>query len=137
MKRLVLDTGPLIALFSAKDDRHQECKAGFAKLPALFGEVLTPLPILFEVYKFVTREQSSRIAQKALAVIVEDTLVVPLGMEAFWNVYNLVQQMPAWKGSLEDASVVVTAKQYNASVWTLDTTKLRTSAKQPQSPPQT
>lgn len=86
----------------------------------LFGEVLTLLPVLFEAYKFVAREQSPSTAQKALAVIAEDTLVVPLGIEAFWKVYDLVCQMPQWKGSLEDASVVVTAQQYNASVWTLD-----------------
>ena len=120
MRRLVLDAGPLIALFSIKDERHKECKAGFAQLPTLFGEVLTPLPVLFEIYKFVAREQSSEAAQKALAVIIEDTLVVPLELETFWNVYNLVCQMPQWKGSLEDASVVITAKQYSASVWTLD-----------------
>ncbi|MEH2282965.1 MAG: hypothetical protein V7K90_16820 [Nostoc sp.] len=66
MKRLVLDAGPLIALVSVQDDYHQECKAGFSKLPALFGEVLTPLPVLFEVYKFVLREQSSRAAMTAL-----------------------------------------------------------------------
>ncbi len=120
MRRLVLDAGPLIALFSVKDDHHQKCKAGLAKLPEEFGEVLTPLPILFEVYKFVAREQSPTVAQKALAVIVDDTVVVPLEMEAFRNVYSLVEMMPNWQGSLEDASVVVTAQQYSACVWTLD-----------------
>ncbi len=100
MRRLVLDAGSLIALFSIKDERHKECKAGFAQLPTLFGEVLTPLPVVFEIYKFVAREQSSEAAQKALAVIIEDTLVVPLELETFWNVYNLVCQMPQWKGSL-------------------------------------
>jgi predicted nucleic acid-binding protein len=120
VRRLVLDTGPLIALFSAQDDYHQVCKAGFAQLPTLFGEVVTPLPVVFEVYKFVARAQSPNTAQKALTVIVEDTLVIPLSMEAFWNVYSLSHQLPQWKGSLEDASVVVTAKHYNASVWTLD-----------------
>lgn len=120
MRRLVLDTGPFIALFSTQDDHHQECKAGFARLPTLFGEVLTPLPVLFEVYKFVARVQSPNTAQKALTVIVEDTLIVPLSMEAFWNVYSLTCQLSEWKGSLEDVSVVVIAKQYSASVWTLD-----------------
>lgn len=120
MRRLVLDAGPLIALFSAKDDHHQACKAGFGKLPVLFGEVLTPLPILFEVYKFVVREQSASVAQNALSLIVEDTLVVPLGLEAFGNLYSMVCQMPDWKGTLEDASMVLTAQQYKASVWTLD-----------------
>jgi predicted nucleic acid-binding protein len=74
MKRLVLDAGPLIALFSAKDDYHEQCKAGFGKLPDVFNEVLTPLPILFEVYKFIVREQSSKVAQTALAGIYEETL---------------------------------------------------------------
>ena len=125
MRRLVLDAGPLIALFSAKDDYHEFCKAGFAQLPTVFGEVLTPLPILFEVYKFVAREQSSHVAQKALSVICDDTLIVPLELKAFQNIYSMVCQMPKWKGSLEDASVVVTAQHYNASVWTLDYRDLR------------
>ncbi len=120
MRRLVLDAGPLIALFSAKDDYHEVCKAGFAQLPTVFGEVLTPLPILFEVYKFVAREQSSYVAQKALSVICDDTLVVPLELKAFQKIYSMVCQMPKWKGSLEDAAVVVTAQHYNTSVWTLD-----------------
>ena len=120
MRRLVLDAGPLIALFSAKDSYHQACKAGFVKLPALFSEVIIPLPILFEVYKFVAREQSPSVAQKALTVILADTLVLPLGMEAFQQVYSMVCQMSDWQGSLEDVSVVVIALQYNASVWTLD-----------------
>ncbi len=120
MRRLVLDAGPLIALFSANDDYHEASLAGFAQLPSVFGEVLTPLPILFEIYKFVAREESPNAAQKVIEVICDDTLIVPLGMEAFQNIYNMVHQMPEWKGSLEDATVVVIAQQYNASVWTLD-----------------
>lgn len=120
MRRLVLDAGPLIALFSLADDRHEECFAGFAKLPAEFGEVLTPLPILFEVYKFVARNGSPETAQKALAVIVEDTVIVPLDLKAFQNIYSMVCQMPNWFGSLEDTSAIAIAQQYNSPVWTLD-----------------
>jgi predicted nucleic acid-binding protein len=78
------------------------------------------LPILFEVYKFVCREQSSKVAQTALAGIYEETLVIPMEMKTFREIYNLVLQMPDWKGSLEDASVVITAQRFEASVWTLD-----------------
>ncbi|MBE9051728.1 type II toxin-antitoxin system VapC family toxin [Nostocales cyanobacterium LEGE 11386] len=120
MKRLVLDAGPLIALVSVQDDYHQECKAGFSQLPALFGEVLTPLPVLFEVYKFVLREQSSRAAMTALAVISESTVTVPLSMEMFQDIYSMVHQIPDWQGSLEDASVVAVAQLYDATIWTLD-----------------
>ena len=120
MRRLVLDSGPLIALLSVKDDHHSSCLAGFAKLPEEFGEVLTPLPILYEVYKFVARSQSPAVAQRALAIIVKDTVIVPVTLETFENIYSLVCQVPNWQGSLEDASVVAIASQYQASVWTLD-----------------
>ncbi|MBW4684367.1 MAG: type II toxin-antitoxin system VapC family toxin [Komarekiella atlantica HA4396-MV6] len=120
MKRLLLDAGPLIALVSVQDDYYQGCKAGFSKLPALFGEVLTPLPVLFEVYKFVLREQSSRAAMTALGVISENTVTVPMSMEMFQEIYSMVRHIPDWQGSLEDASVVAVAQLYNASVWTLD-----------------
>ena len=120
MRRLVLDSGPLIALLSIKDDHHSSSQAGFAQLPKEFGEVLTPLPVLYEVYKFVARNSSPAAAQKALAVIVEDTVIVPVTLEAFENIYSLVCQMPNWQGSLEDASVVVIAIEYEAPVWTLD-----------------
>jgi predicted nucleic acid-binding protein len=120
MRRLILDAGPLIALLSAEDDYHEKCLAGFAKLPVEFGEVLTPLPILFEVYKFVARSQSPSVAQKALAVIVSDTVVVPLDLEMFEYIFGIICQLPNWRGSLEDASVVAIALSYNAPVWTLD-----------------
>ncbi|MHC5745161.1 MAG: type II toxin-antitoxin system VapC family toxin [Nostoc sp.] len=120
MKRLVLDAGPLIALVSVQDDYHQEYKAGFSKLPALFGEVLTPLPVLFEVYNFVLREQSSRAAMTALGVISENTVTVPVNMEMFQEIYSMVRQIPDWQGTLEDASVVGVAQLYDTSVWTLD-----------------
>ncbi|MEH1913890.1 type II toxin-antitoxin system VapC family toxin [Nostoc sp.] len=120
MKRLVLDAGPLIALVSVQDDYHQEYKAGFSKLPALFGEVLTPLPVLFEVYNFVLREQSSRAAMTALGVISENTVTVPVNMEMFQEIYSMVRQIPDWQGTLEDASVVAVAQLYDTSVWTLD-----------------
>ncbi|MDF5710843.1 MAG: PIN domain-containing protein [Nostoc sp. S4] len=120
MKRLVLDAGPLIALVSLQDNYHEESKAGFSQLPALFGEVLTPLPVLFEVYKFVLREQSSRAGMTALSVINENTVIVPVSMEMFHEIYSMVRQIPNWQGSLEDASVIVVAQLYNASIWTLD-----------------
>jgi predicted nucleic acid-binding protein len=120
MRRLVLDAGPLIALLSSQDNYHKEARQGFAQLPKEFGEILTPLPILFEVYKFVAREQSPQVAQKALSVIKEETAIVPLEMETIQTIFDLVIQMTNWQGSLEDASVVVIAQKFNALIWTLD-----------------
>lgn len=120
MKRLVLDAGPLIALVSKQDNYHSEAKQGFSQIPVNFGEVLTPLPILFEVYKFVCRNESPQIAQFLLNLIQEETVVIPITESDFLILSDLVSQNPSWRGTLEDASVIVIAQKYQAYVWTID-----------------
>ncbi len=120
MKRLVLDAGPLIALVSKKDNYHSEAKRGFNQIPVNFGEVLTPLPILFEVYKFVSRNESAQVAQKLLSIIQYDTVIIPISEADFATISDLVLQIANWQGTLEDASVILIAQKYQAQVWTLD-----------------
>lgn len=120
MKRLVLDSGPLIGLLSKKDKYHQEAKRGFSQIPDTFGEVLTPLPILFEVYKFVSRYQSLNSARTLLTIIQTETVIIPLSNSDFTTISDLVLTTPNWQGSLEDASVIFTAQQYQAQIWTID-----------------
>ena len=120
MKRLVLDSGPLIGLLSKKDQYHQEAKRGFKQIPIVFGEVLTPLPILFEVYRFVSRYQSVDAALTLLTIIQSETVIVTLSYSDFITISDLVLTTPNWQGSLEDASVICTAQQYQAPVWTID-----------------
>lgn len=120
MKRLVLDSGPLIGLLSKKDKYHQEAKQGFSQIPVTFGEVLTPLPILFEVYKFVSRYQSVDSARTLLTIIQRETVIVPLSDSDFATISDLVLTTPHWQGSLEDASVIFIAQQYQAQIWTID-----------------
>ena len=90
MKRLVLDSGPLIGLLSKKDQYHQEAKRGFSQIPDTFGEVLTPLPILFEVYKFVSRYQSLNSARILLNLIQTETVIIPLANSDFLTISDLV-----------------------------------------------
>lgn len=120
MKRLVLDSGLLIALLSKKDQYHQEAKRGFSQIPITFGEVLTPLPILFEVYKFVSRYQSVNAARTLLSIIQTETVIISLSNSDFLTILDLVLTTPNWQGSLEDASVIFTAQQYQAQIWTID-----------------
>ncbi len=120
MQRLVLDSDPLIGLLSKKDQYHQEAKQGFRQIPATFGEVLTPLPILFEVYKFVSRYQSPDSSRTLLGVIQTETVIISLANEDFAAISDLVLNTPKWQGSLEDASVIFTAQQYQAQIWTID-----------------
>jgi predicted nucleic acid-binding protein len=120
MKRLVLDSGPLIALVSRKDDYHELAKEGFARLPREFGEVLTPLSIVFEVYKFVSFNESMQMAQKLLITLQEETVIEVLSQDDFLEIFEMVTQYPNWSGTLEDASVLVVAQRTQSFVWTID-----------------
>lgn len=120
MRRLVLDAGPLIALASSKDHYHQQSVIGFHQLGQVFGEVLTPLPIVFEVYKFVSREASKRAAQQLLNTLYQETVIVPVNEAVFTEIYDFVSQLANWKGSLEDASVILLSQKYDAEIWTID-----------------
>ena len=53
MKYLTIDAGPFIGLFYAKDNYHQQCVNGFAQLAKDKTVLLTPIPIIFEVYKWL------------------------------------------------------------------------------------
>ncbi len=112
--------GPLIALLSRNDDYHELAKKGFARLPEEFGEVLIPLSIVFEVYKFVAFNESFAIAQEMLAMLQAETLIELLSQDDFWEIFNLATQYPDWTGTLEDASVLVVAQRTQSFVWTID-----------------
>jgi predicted nucleic acid-binding protein len=120
MKRLVLDAGPLIALVSQKDNYHALATVGFDRLTAEFGQVLTPLPIVFEVYKFVGFNESFTIAQQLLTILREETIIEPIFENDFLEIFELIKQYPKWTATLEDASVLVIAQRTQSLVWTID-----------------
>lgn len=120
MKRLLLDAGPVIALFSRKDEYHELAKEGFARLPRDFGEVLIPLPIVFEVYKFVAFNQSFAMAQKMLTTLQAETVIEILSQNDFLEIFDLATQHTDWTVTLEDASVLVVAQRTQSLVWTID-----------------
>jgi predicted nucleic acid-binding protein len=73
MKYLTIDAGPFIGLFYAKDNYHQQCVNGFAQLAKDKTVLLTPIPIIFEVYKWLLQRTTPVIAQRALQTM-EDSL---------------------------------------------------------------
>ena len=54
MKQVVLDAGPLIGLFYAKDTYHEQCVKGFQQLAKQKTILLTPIPIIFDGKQMVT-----------------------------------------------------------------------------------
>lgn len=118
MKQIVLDAGPLIGLFYAKDTYHAQCVEGFRQLTQTNTLLLTPLPIVFEVYKWLLQRTRPKVAQQTLLTMNDCLHVLPMDAEAFEQMQTVVTQLPEWKGSLEDATVMLTALQYRCPVWT-------------------
>jgi predicted nucleic acid-binding protein len=119
-QRLVLDTGPLIALFHAADPDHERAVRGFRALADVNSRLITPLPVLFEAYKWLLFEGGVGVARRALGRMLEALEIVPLGLEDFERIQILLAGRPEWRGTLEDASAVLLALKVGAPVWTLN-----------------
>lgn len=118
MKQLLLDAGPLIGLFYAKDTYHEACVSGFQQLTQQQTILLTPIPIVFEVYKWLLQRNQPAIAQNALQVMQESLHLLPLTEDDFQNLTAFIASLSKWQGSLEDGTVALKALQYRSPVWT-------------------
>ncbi|WP_017325853.1 hypothetical protein [Synechococcus sp. PCC 7336] len=119
MKRLLLDAGPLIALFHAKDRDHQVCLTGFQQLIAQKTEMLAPHPIVYEVHKWFMHNAAPRDARKALTGMEQSVRFLYVDDVIFQSVTHLQTSLIDWAGTLEDATVAVMALHYRCPVWTL------------------
>lgn len=118
--RLVLDAGPFIALFHRSDPDHEGAVRGFHRLAEGGTRLFVPMPVLFEVFKWLLFEAGPQAAQKGLAKMMEGAVVVPFTLEDLEEARLLLAQFPGWEGTLEDASVALLALRLKAPVWTLN-----------------
>ncbi len=119
-RELVLDAGPLIALFHQRDPDHEEALKGFRLLVGARTRLFVPLPVLFEVFKWLRFEAGPKGAREGLAKMQEALLPVPFTLEDLEAAQHLLEGLPEWGGTLEDASVVLLALRLKAPVWTLN-----------------
>jgi predicted nucleic acid-binding protein len=118
--RVVLDAGPLIALLHGADPDHAGAVAGFRRLAAFHTRLVTPLPVVFEVYKWLLFEGGAGPARVGLQRM-RQSLDIAYPEEAdLGAAAQLVAAMPAWRGTLEDAFVALTGLRLAAPVWTLN-----------------
>ncbi|MBC6422710.1 MAG: type II toxin-antitoxin system VapC family toxin [Hormoscilla sp. SP12CHS1] len=120
MKKLVVDAGPLISFFYAKDPQHNECVAGVNQLQQGKTAIIVPIPIVFEVYKWLLQRVNPSTAQSTLDVMLESFNLVPIGQLELEELQTLVRTFPNWGGSLEDGTVIITARRYRSPVWTIN-----------------
>ncbi|HYX16642.1 MAG TPA: type II toxin-antitoxin system VapC family toxin [Nostoc sp.] len=120
VSQVVIDAGPLIALLYAKDPQHRECRIGFEQLSQAKVRAYTPIPILFEVYKWLLYTTNPRTAQSSLNTMLESLHLIPVNQADLLEISALLQTIPNWQGSLEDATVIWAARVRKCPVWTIN-----------------
>jgi predicted nucleic acid-binding protein len=120
--RIVLDAGPLISLAMLKDPDHENATRGFQALIQARVRPIIPEPVMFEVYKrlkYSTRSLNHN-AQDVLRLMLDTLEVHFMTFEALLELEFIVNSMPRWNGSLEDAALVFVAREKKANVWTFN-----------------
>ncbi|MCY7278354.1 MAG: type II toxin-antitoxin system VapC family toxin [Phormidesmis sp. CAN_BIN44] len=120
MRQIVLDAGALIALFYAGDRHHTEAVTGFRQLLGQKTILWAPLPIVFEVYKWLLNNTRYETACDAFAAMLDILQSVFLNNADVIALQLLIRSLPGWRGSLEDASVILIAQRDRCPVWTMN-----------------
>lgn len=115
-----MDAGPLIARLHRPDAHHTVAIAGFHELQRAGSQVVAPLPIVFEVYKWILYHVGPRGAREALTRMARGVEIRYPDASDLERATAILTTMPDWPGSLEDALVAVTGLWLDVPVWTLN-----------------
>ena len=118
--QVVLDAGPLIGLFDRGDRHHGDARRGLEQLISANATLATPLSIAFEVHKWLLYHVGGRAARLALATMRESLDIIHSEPEDLDHLEALLDSMPSWPGSLEDALVAMIGLRTDTPVWTLN-----------------
>lgn len=118
---VVVDAGPLIALTHRADPDHSSVRAGFEQLLDGRTRLIVPLPIVFEVYKWLLYHADPASARDALTHMRAALEIVFPARLDFDDATTLIMGLgPHWRGTLEDALVAALATRLRSPVWTLN-----------------
>lgn len=117
---MVLDAGPLIGLVDRDDHYHTDARRGFEQLAASRTQLVVPLPIVFEVYKWLAYEISPLAARDGFALMRRACHIRTVEPSDLDEIVGLAEGMPLWSGSLEDALVAMVGLRTDTPVWTLN-----------------
>lgn len=118
--QVVLDAGPLIGFFDRRDRHHVDARRGLEQLISASATLATPLSITFEVHKWLLYHVGVSAARSALATMRESLDIVHPDPEELGHLEALLDSMPRWAGSLEDATVALIGLRTDTPVWTLN-----------------
>lgn len=114
---ILLDTGPIVALFDPKDGAHKRTRV---TLQSIREPLVTTVPVLTEAFHLLDPGSQGT---AALRVFVSGggARVFELGDEKLWRAFELMQSYSDQPMDLADASLVVAAESFRTTrVFTLD-----------------
>ena len=118
--RVVLDAGPLIGAFNAEDRFHEESGRGLRLLVHNRSRILVPMPVVFEVFKWLAYNVGAASARLALGRMRLNFEIVEIDHAMLGELADLVDAIPRWPGSLEDAVLAFVGGRMTAPVWTFN-----------------
>jgi predicted nucleic acid-binding protein len=115
---ILVDTGPLVALFDRRDDAHEECRE---LLQAARGQPLvTSIPVLTEAFHLLNPRSRGSAALREFAV--QDGIRVWfLSASSLARAFELMERYADRPMDLADASIVTAAEELRTTlVFTID-----------------
>lgn len=118
--RLVLDAGPLIALFFTKDRDHEVVRDGFARLITTQTSFIVSSAILLEVSKRLFFLEGRQVMRQATAVMLNQFNILDVNQQELRQALDTANQRVDWNGTLEDAIVANLAVKLRVPLWTMN-----------------
>jgi predicted nucleic acid-binding protein len=114
---IVVDTGPLVALFDPRDGAHAPCKS---RLESFRAPLVTTLPVLTETFHILSPESQG--SQQLRVFVERGGMGVHYSSESgLTRAFELMETYRDRPMDLADASVIVTAEAIGTrKVFTLD-----------------
>lgn len=114
---ILVDTGPLVALFDPKDPLHQRCKT---TLRALSEPLSTTVPVLTEVFHLLSPDSIGSIRLREF-LLRGGVAVWFLDQGALERAFELIERYADHPMDLADASLVVAAEALETrKIFTID-----------------
>jgi predicted nucleic acid-binding protein len=115
---LVLDAGPIIAIVDHREKEHATAVRGLDLLISARTRIVVPLPVVFEVFKWLSNNTRRELARAWLAQIQTGAHVLFPDPADIDQVMAMLFMMHSWRGSMEDALLVVTCIKERLPLWT-------------------
>ena len=114
---ILVDTGPLVALFDPRDQQHSRCRD---VLKAIREPLATTVPVLTEVFHMLSA--GSQGADRVRDFVLEQGLAIWfMDSERLGRAFELMEQYADHPMDLADASLIVAAEALNTRrIFTVD-----------------